>query len=315
MQNVPYTRLSGNSSLPIGNKIDLVMWTYNSEKNLPAVLQRIQEVIPSKYVNRKIITDDHSTDKTREIALSLGWEVHFNKGKGVQDNTKTAISLVTTPIFCSFEHDIILARDWWEKIVPHFDDPTVVVAQGTRVSTNPVFRVIDDFSNQRMTAEHRSLDNNLVRTEYIRKFGYNEVGTPPILETHGLKWVLDRTIVSDHIRDGAWENIRHDYKMMKISNSSARASIKMHLTCLRIWLTSPIRGLIIAIKQRRPDIFLIYPLDRTAIFIGSLKRTKPLKILQPKKAIAESWNIKVIHEEESTLEIKASTATSSQYEA
>jgi hypothetical protein len=47
------------------NKVDLVMWTYNSEKNLLAVLQRIEEVIPRQVINRKIITDDNS--KTRHV--------------------------------------------------------------------------------------------------------------------------------------------------------------------------------------------------------------------------------------------------------
>ena len=80
-------------------KFDLIMWTYNSEKNLLAVLKRIQEVIPSECINRKIITDDHSMDRTREIAEKFGWEVHINQGKGLNDNTRTAVKLLTAPLY------------------------------------------------------------------------------------------------------------------------------------------------------------------------------------------------------------------------
>jgi glycosyltransferase involved in cell wall biosynthesis len=248
-------------------KVDLVMWTYNSEKNLPAVLQRINEVIPPEVVNKKIITDDHSKDKTREIAQSFGWEVHMNKGKGVHDNTKTAIDLVSTPYFCSFEHDVILSREWWEKIVKQLDDPNVAVAQGIRISTNRVFRVIDDYSSNRSDKEFGSLDNNLAKTEFIREFGYNEVGTPPTLRARGLKWVIDRSIVSDHIRDDLWENIRHDHKMQALVASTT----KDRLQSLRLLLTSPLRAVSIAFKKKSPIIMFYYPIDRFAIFLGALK--------------------------------------------
>ncbi len=254
-------------------KVDLIMWTYNSEKNLPTVLQRIAQVIPPQCINRKIITDDNSTDRTREIAKEYGWEVHLNNGKGVNDNTKTALSLVSAPVFCSFEHDIILNPDWWQKISKHMDDPTVAVAQGVRVSTNRAFRLIDDYSNRRGDFGHESLDNNIAKTEFVRKFGYNEVGTPPALQAAGLKWVLDRTVVSDHIRDSLWDNIMHDYKMQVYFPTP-----HMRLLNLRLLLTSPIRSIHMAYKMKYPLMLLVYPIDRLAIFFGSLRKTKKARI-------------------------------------
>ena len=52
-------------------KIDLIMWTYNSAKLLPTVLARINEVIPAEAVNKKIVSDDHSTDQTAKIARDV----------------------------------------------------------------------------------------------------------------------------------------------------------------------------------------------------------------------------------------------------
>jgi glycosyltransferase involved in cell wall biosynthesis len=57
-------------------KIDLVMWTKNGEKTLPIVLKQIDKVIPHENVCHKILIDDHSVDKTVEIAKSFGWNVN-----------------------------------------------------------------------------------------------------------------------------------------------------------------------------------------------------------------------------------------------
>jgi hypothetical protein len=192
----------------------------------------------------------------------------MNKGKGVNDNTKTAIDLVSTPYFCSFEHDVILSRQWWEKIVKQLDDPNVAVAQGIRISTNRVFRVIDDYSSNRSDKEFGSLDNNVAKTELIRKFGYNEVGTPLTLKAEGLKWVIDRSIVSDHIRDDLWENIRHDYKMQAMLPTT----MQERLRSLRLLITSPLRGVSIAFKKKSPVIIFFYPVDRFVILLGALKK-------------------------------------------
>lgn len=254
-------------------KVDLVMWTYNSEKTLPAVLKRIEEVIPKQHINRKIMTDDNSTDQTREIAKAYDWEVHLNNGKGVNDNTKTALSLVTAPYFCSFEHDVILNPDWWQKISKHIEDPTVAVAQGVRTSTNQAFRLIDHYSNQRTDFGHESLDNNIAKTEEVRKFGYNEVGTPPMMQAAGLKWVLDRSVVSDHVRNSLWRNIIHDYEM-----SLYFPTPHLRWQNLKLLLTSPIRAIHMAHKTKYPLMLVVYPLDRFAIFFGTVRKTKKTRI-------------------------------------
>jgi glycosyltransferase involved in cell wall biosynthesis len=248
-------------------KVDLIMWTYNSEKILPRVLQRIKEVIPHQNISRKIITDDHSTDNTVIIAKKFGWEVYPNKGKGVNDNTATAINLVTAPIFCSFEHDIIISKDWWIKLYPQILTEENVVVQGVRESTNTSFKKIDAYYNNRNDMPHESLDNNIAKTKYIQMFGYNERATPSQLRKLNLKWIVDSNVISEHIRKNFWSNIKHDYKMQK----NLCSSTKFKILCLRMWLTSPIRALQLTLKTNYPPIFIIYPIDRFAIFIATIK--------------------------------------------
>ncbi len=52
-------------------KVDLVMWAKNGASCLPEVLSRIDRVIPHENMCHKILVDDHSTDRTVEIARRL----------------------------------------------------------------------------------------------------------------------------------------------------------------------------------------------------------------------------------------------------
>lgn len=97
---------------------DVVMWCKNGENTLDRVLTRIEEIVPRSSIRQKIITDDNSCDRTVEIAKKHGWDVYQNKGKGISDNANTALELVKTEKFLSFEQDIFLANDWFSKIPP-----------------------------------------------------------------------------------------------------------------------------------------------------------------------------------------------------
>jgi glycosyltransferase involved in cell wall biosynthesis len=119
------------------DKTDLVMWTKNGSNTLPSVLKRIDEVIPEEIVGNRIIVDDRSTDNTREIAESFGWQVLFNEGAGISDGANTALKHVTSKCFISFEQDLLLAREWWEKVSPLLENPRVVAASGMRFADKP----------------------------------------------------------------------------------------------------------------------------------------------------------------------------------
>jgi glycosyltransferase involved in cell wall biosynthesis len=72
------------------------MWTKNGLEPLPLVLERISEVIPDGFVNNRIIVDDRSTDGTREIAKSFGWQIIFIEGKGISDEKNTALKMLNS---------------------------------------------------------------------------------------------------------------------------------------------------------------------------------------------------------------------------
>ncbi len=115
-------------------KVDVVMWTFNSAKLLPIVLPRIEQVIPKEAIVNKIIIDDHSKDNTVEVAKSLGWTVYYNQSSGIKQAYLTALKYVTSDFLISVEHDVILTKEWWNKISPYLANSKIAVAQGVRAA-------------------------------------------------------------------------------------------------------------------------------------------------------------------------------------
>lgn len=261
-------------------KVDLVMWAKNSASLLPLVLKRIGEVIPSGFVGKMIIVDDHSEDNTVEVAESFGWKVYKNRGRGIEDAIDTALSYVTADFFVSVEHDVVLSKDWWEKISKYMEDESVAVAQGVRVATHPVLRKLDEYIIERKDERGNiwiSIDNNIYRTAIIRKLGINLGCHSPLrrkIEEMGMKWIIDRNVISGHIKSGILPFIRHAYKMHKRTKGK-------RLIMFRIFLTSPLRALHIAFKKKCPQMVVIYPVIRLAILKASLEKGKTPQISVP----------------------------------
>jgi glycosyltransferase involved in cell wall biosynthesis len=268
----------------------MVMWTKNGAHTLPAVLKRIDEVIPAKSTNKRIIVDDHSTDNTPEIARQFGWTLVLNNGEGISDGANTALQHVEAPFFVSFEQDLVLARDWWQKIPPLLEDPRVVVASGVRISNHPrVVKEIQEYSmelyERRAKTEEsflygKTLDNTLFRTEALRSLGgfpklRISAGVDNVLaqKIHllGLKWAVDYSVKSVHLRKGLRQELDHYYWygtcMVSLHPLLFKRNIDLRTFALR-WLLSPLRGLDIAFRKKTAEALYVYPLMRLATLRG-----------------------------------------------
>ena len=91
-----------------------------------------------------------------------------------------------------------MSRDWWRKASETMKDPHVGVVQGIRLSTEPRLRKLDAYEYARRS-DKRSVDNNLCRTDVVRKFGFDESGSPGRWRQDGYRWVVMCDVVSDHI--------------------------------------------------------------------------------------------------------------------
>lgn len=276
--------------MALKSKLDLVMWTKNGSATLAPVLKRITEVVPADIVNKKLIVDDRSTDNTCEIAESCGWRVVPNDGNGISEGANTALRHVETTRFASFEQDLLLSRDWWGKIPPHFLDPKVAIASGIRFDFYPVaVRIIQEYTAQRYKTQEKpggffpyvkTLDNTLYRTEAIRKIGgfpnlAISVGIDHVLSQKlyqsGLRWKTDYDVRSIHLRQGLKEELAHNYwygtHADQLEWALFHKNVKAFSLILRA-LLSPIRGLEIAFRKNAAEALYIYPLMRLHFLRG-----------------------------------------------
>jgi len=285
------------------------MWTKNGSETLPSVLKRIDEVIPEEFVGNRIIVDDHSTDNTRKIAESFGWQVLFNEGTGISDGANTALKDVTCEYFISFEQDLLLAREWWEKIPPLLENPRAATASGMRFADKPRgVKKLQQYVAKKYRGESslsswlksrqmaaftlgKTLDNTIYKTKIIKDLGGFpkmpvNAGVDTILaykfKQTGYHWTVDYNVQSVHLRKGLNQELRHLYwygtQLSAIWNKiETETNQRPPITRFGImyrFFTSPFTGLFVALKTKEPTITYIHPLVRFYYMKGLLEASK-----------------------------------------
>lgn len=264
-------------------KVDLCMWAKNGEEFLPIVLRRIDKVIPQEVVNKRIFVDDHSTDRSVEIARDFGWNVYKNKEGFVAGGAREALRHVESEFFISVEQDVLLSRDWWDKIPKYMDNQKVVVAQGIRIPTNPTMRIIYEYSLERFKKkawQSLTFDNNIFRTRIVKKLGgfpkeypiSVDLAFAYIAMKAGYRWVTDTNVVSDHIRKKFLGEMKHREKLLLLSKRKQELDEASFKNILRRFLTSPLRSAHITYKKHYPISFFAYPVERLFSITMFVKR-------------------------------------------
>lgn len=98
------------------SKVDIVVLTKDSDRRLRECLESVYANVP---VNRLIVVDGYSTDKTLEI-LSEFEKKHGNvlviQDKGTRATARRkGLRLVVTPWFMFVDSDVVLCKDWFVK--------------------------------------------------------------------------------------------------------------------------------------------------------------------------------------------------------
>ena len=285
------------------------MWTKNGAKTLPAVLNRINQVIPSEKVHKRLIVDDKSIDATREIAKANGWAVVPNEGTGISDGANTALRNVESEYFVSFEQDLLLAQDWWVKITPMLENSQVAAASGMRFASQPrgVTRLqqyvarkyrgdaqLSSWLRNRKNAAFTlgsTLDNTIYKTAVIRRVG----GFPMVkvnagvdttlayrLMLAGYIWAVDYNVQSVHLRGGLRHELKHQYWYgtqsheiwQKVEGESGQKAPISRFGIFYRFAISPITGLFVAYQMREATIIYIHPLIRFYYLKGFLESGK-----------------------------------------
>lgn len=281
-------------------QVDCVMWVLNGERTLKAVLNRINLVIPKDCVGQKIVVDDGSIDGSREIAVSCGWRVVKNFGKGISAGANTALKLVESEFFCSFEQDVLISRDWWVKVALPTLKAGYAVGSGVRFNSVPygVANLIK-YTNGRCCSEVNSrkgfglgktLDNTIYNTGVLRSlggfpvFGVNagiDLILAWLIAKKGFVWHVFFNVVSVHLRSGLFDELKHQY-WYGTQHSVINSELKKLGVCIEVSKFSlvshlffpPFHGLIAALKTGDATICYIYPLIRFYYVWGVLKEVR-----------------------------------------
>lgn len=289
-------------------KVDLVMWTKNGARTLPSVLRQLNITIPDEFVSNHIIIDDHSTDTTREVARSFGWKVIINEGTGVSEGANTALKNITADFFVSIEQDLLLAKNWWERIPSLLADSRTAVASGIRFAAKPIgLRKLEQQMARKCLGEDKfwlslkdgrqdiftygkTLDNTIYKTKILKAVGgfprtTSGAGVDTILiyrlQRAGYTWKVDCNVQSLHLRSGLRHELRHSYwygtvvrEVWHILRREFNTQVPTESNLIYRLLVSPASGFLTALKTKEPSVTYIYPLLRLYYIMGLLVSRK-----------------------------------------
>jgi len=154
--------------------IDVLIPAYNEEKNIGRVISTLKKL---SIIQKVLVVDDGSTDKTAEIAQSMGVEVFSlpnNQGKGAALFAGFKIS--TGEIVAFFDADLVNLTtehvvDLLLPVINEEAEMSIGVFSGGRFSTDFAQRVAPFLSGQR--AFKRSfLEDFFASRENILNLGY-----------------------------------------------------------------------------------------------------------------------------------------------
>jgi glycosyltransferase involved in cell wall biosynthesis len=258
-------------------KIDLLMWTYNSQATLEESLSSIEGALPEDRVCHRIIVDGGSSDATEKIARRHCWDFYVTH-PSIPVQANFGLRMVDTDFYASFEHDIVLSPSWMPRIERLMNLRDVAVAQGIRLSKGvPSLEALDRWSYFRGRYSY-SMDNNMYRTESIRKLGGYPLDCPMTTDgflrrkvlAQGMRWIIDPGCISWHLRAGFPEYLRHVIQHLQNANFlwEPEGSRLSTIRLLKIFLTSPYTGQKIASKMHTPSIIVDYPLLRFVLLVA-----------------------------------------------
>lgn len=260
-------------------KFDLVMWTFNGERTLPVVLDRINRVVPKAVVNQKLVVDDGSRDNSVSISECYGWKVLANRGRGISDGANTALSHVETEWFASFEQDVLLAPDWFSKVSKLLGQG-VGAASGLRFlpASSFCFNVDGYLASHNCGDFGKTLDNTFWNTDILKSIGgfpkmknaFAEAVLHYRFNELGLKWLVNFDVKSLHLHGGLRDELKH-YYFYGVNLPELQRKTPLHVDVAAKFMRSPVAALRMAATMKDPRLVVSYPLCRLAMLGGYLR--------------------------------------------
>lgn len=108
--------------------VSVVIPAFNESTNLPILLKALNEQTVKPF--EIIVVDNNSTDKTSEVAKSLGAITLFEKERGTNNAMETGRLVAKGDLIARVDADCIPNPDWISEMVMRFQDPRIVGLTG-----------------------------------------------------------------------------------------------------------------------------------------------------------------------------------------
>ena len=154
---------------------------------------------------------------------------------------------VATKYCASFEHDILLNPSWYPTIVQPVISGEYDYCQGIRNRSSRGFKEMDTYDN---------LQRDIISEDNRFFLAHPKNG----------KRMVNKNVVSVHIRDGIYQSLKHSFLIYQSHNWDKLSDL------LRCLVRSPIFALNICVKTRSPYPLVLYPLERLFIFAGAISK-------------------------------------------
>ncbi|MBI5375433.1 MAG: glycosyltransferase family 2 protein [Candidatus Schekmanbacteria bacterium] len=164
-----------------GKKISVVMPCYNEEAAIGGVIKSIP-----RFVDEVIVSDNNSTDRTGEIATSLGAKVVFEERKGYGRAYKTGLKCATGDIIATLDGD----GTYPALAIPYLVD-ILLVDKLDFISARRIFSSWDILSKKNYKeAVLRYIGNTVLSLSVLFLFGKS------IHDSQSGMWVFKREVLS-----------------------------------------------------------------------------------------------------------------------
>ena len=111
-------------------KVSVVVPTFHEEAGIEAFLRQFDRQTLPRSEFEVIVVDGGSEDRTREIASVLADRVIIQTSEGVGGARNDGVAIARAEIVATTDADCRLPDSWLERILRHFEDPSVVAVVG-----------------------------------------------------------------------------------------------------------------------------------------------------------------------------------------
>lgn len=267
--------------------LDVVVCAKNRAKLMNNILQQIIREVPLKNL---IVVYGSSIDGTREVAEEFTNKVFWDEDKGLGAARNLGIRKATSEIVAMIDTDIVLTKEWYERLIGHFEDPKVAAVMGTCIYGYGCLPLERFWKNKTLReGENWGCHNAMFRRQIVLEVGnFDETirGAGEDYDLYlrlldaGYKWVWVKEVAVYHPIT-MWEFLKHvrwwshNGPLMRrvMSEVTTKSMFSIFFRSARRMARAILEGLKLSIHVH-PTMLLYFPLMEMATVMTVLKDLK-----------------------------------------